>query len=217
MTGCLRNAFAGLGVVATLAAAGFGVWHFRERIDKAYHAIGRDQPAADATNSEVGYYSPKDLETALAKERSIAGNGGPDHVVLSAAEMASVVRDRLDPGARLVLDSIGVRLRRDTLTLVAVLLTGPFGGDLLGPLRGILNPREPLKLSGVAEIREPGVISWSIDEFMVSSFPFPQAAVPLLVKHLTGSPDGVILMTVPPSVLDLTVRPAGITFSRRDN
>ncbi len=216
MTGCLRNAFAGLGVVVTLGAAGFGVWHFRERIDKAYHAIGRDQLAGDSTNSEVGYYSPKDLETALAKERSIAEKGGPDDVVLSAAEMASVVRDRLDPGVRLVLDSIGVRLGRDTLTLVAVLLTGPFGGDLLGPLRGILNPREPLWLSGVAEMREPGVISWSIDEFVVSSFPFPQASVPLLVKHLTGSPGGVILMTIPPSVLDLTVRPAGITFSRRN-
>ncbi|MFQ5703940.1 MAG: hypothetical protein ACE5HT_07955 [Gemmatimonadales bacterium] len=217
MTRLLKNVFAWFGVaLATLVMAGIGVWHYRERIDDAYHSMERrGKPKTAAIASSVGYYSRRHLAAALEKEGSIAQPQGPDFVVLSAAEMASIIRDRLDPGARLVLDSIGVELRPDTLTLHAVLLTRRFGGDLLGPLRGMLRSREPIQLSGVPTMREPGVIDWKIDAFVVRSFPFPRAAVPLLVNHLTGSSDGVIVITVPPSVRRLGIRPDGITFSRR--
>jgi hypothetical protein len=112
---------------------------------------------------------------------------------------------------------LSVILERDRLSIQADLLTEAFGRDLLGPLQGIIDPREPIRVSGTAEIKVPGVVAWKIDEFVISSFPFPGPAIPVLVDRLTGGSDGVILIAVPPTVGDLRIRPDGVTFYRRAN
>lgn len=216
--GCLRNAFTGIGCLTVLVAIGFAAWFFRGQLADLYRSVrGISEDGGGATEAilTVGHPSPEDLRSAEEKEREITRRGGPDHIVLSADEMASIVRDRLNPAARRVLDSIRVTLERDRIALEADLLTQEFGSDLLGPLSGMIDPREPIRASGTVEVRAPGVVAWRIDEFIVASFPFPRPAIPVLVDRLTGGSDGMILLAVPATVGDVQVRPNGVTFYRR--
>jgi hypothetical protein len=131
--------------------------------------------------------------------------------------MASLIEDRLPGAATQALDSIAVTLESDRFTLEADLETERFGRDLLGPLRGMIDPREPIRISGPADLRAPGVIGWDVDEFRVASFPFPGPAIPVLVDRLTGGDGGVMLFAVPAEVGDLRILPGGVTFFRRAN
>jgi hypothetical protein len=153
----------------------------------------------------------------LEKERAIGRRDGPEQVVLTADEMASLIEDRLATEARQALDSITVTLERDRFSLEAKVQTDVFGRDLLGLLRGMIDPQEPIRVSGPAEIRAPGVIGWEIDEFRVASFPFPGPAIPVLVDRLTGGDGGAMLFAIPAEVDDMRIRPDGVTFFRRTN
>lgn len=215
--GCFTNIFAGIGCLTVLIIGAAGAWYFRADISEAYHAFIDGFSDGIEVQSTAGHPSPSALESALEKERAIARRGGPERVILNADEMASLIEDRLDIEAREALDSITVTLERDRFSLDAKIQTELFGRDLLGPLRGMIDPLEPIRVSGPAEIRAPGVIGWEVDEFRVAAFPFPGAAIPLLVDRLTGGEGGAMLIAVPAEVDDMRIRPDGVTFYRRTN
>jgi hypothetical protein len=213
--GCLKNVLAGVGCATVLAVVGGLAWHFRGDLGAVYRTLVDGAGSGAAASMTVGHPSSDHLLSAEGKESDIASRSGPDRIVLSADEMASIVLDRLTPEARRALDSLSVVLERDRLSIQADLLTEIFGRDLLGPLQGIIDPREAIRVSGAAEITVPGVVAWKIDEFVISSFPFPGPAIPVLVDRLTGGSNGVILIAVPPTVGDLRIRADGVTFYRR--
>lgn len=213
--GCFTNIFAGIGCLTVLALGLLGVWYFREDIADLYTSIVERERSFGPESPTTGIPSASALQSAVDKERAIAGRGGPDRVILSADEMASLIDDRLPNAAKLALDSITVTLEQNRFTLEAQLETESFGRDLLGPLRGMIDPREPIRISGPAEVRAPGVIGWEVDEFRVASFPFPGPAIPVLVDRLTGGDGGVMLFAVPAEVDDMRIRPDGVTFYRR--
>ena len=215
--GCFTNLFAGIGCLTVLCLGAVGAWYFRADIAEIYRSVVERETGGGATQLTMGFPSPAALQSAMEKERAIARRDGPERVVLSADEMASLIEDRLATEARQALDSITVTLGRGRFTLEAELQTESFGRDLLGPLRGMIDPREPIRVSGPAEIRAPGVIGWEIDEFRVASFPFPGPAIPVLVDRLTGGAGGAILFAVPAEVDDLRIRPDGVTLYRRTN
>ena len=214
---CFTNIFAGIGCLTVLCLGAIGAWYFRADIAGAYRAVVERRDDGDAAQLTTGRPSPAALESAMEKERSIARRGGPERVVLTADEMASLIGDRLALEARQALDSITVTLERDRFSLEAELQTEFFGRDLLGPLRGMIDPREPIRISGPTRVRAPGVIGWEIDEFRVASFPFPGPAIPVLVDRLTGGEGGAMLFAVPAEVDDLRIQPDGVTFYRRTN
>jgi hypothetical protein len=213
--GCFTNIFAGIGCLTVLALGLVGAWYFREDIADFYMSIVERDAVVGSSEPTTGSPSPSALQSATEKEHAIAGRGGPDHVSLTADEMASLIEDRLPSTAKLALDSISVTLEQGRFTLEAQLETEQFGRDLLGPLRGMIDPREPIRISGPADVRAPGVIGWDIDEFRVASFPFPGPAIPVLVDRLTGGDGGVMLFAVPAEVGDMRLRPDGVTFYRR--
>ncbi len=215
--GCFTNIFASIGCLTVLCLAAIGAWYFRADISEAYHSVVERDSDGGAVQLTAGRPSQSALESALEKERAIERRDGPERVVLTADEMASLIEDRLATEARQALDSIAVTLDRDRFSLEAELQTELFGRDLLGPLRGMIDPREPIRVSGPADIRAPGVIGWEIDEFRVASFPFPGPAIPVLVDRLTGGEGGAMLFAVPAEVDDLRIRPDGVTFYRRTN
>ncbi len=216
MSGCFKNVFAGIGCLVVAVAVTIVAWHYRSDIADLYRSVAdRSGEASELPDFAIGYPSPEGLRSAERKESSIAGQEGVERVVLTADEMASLIQDRLDPRARMALDSVRVRVEADRFSLEAELLTDVFGSDLLGPLGGILDPREPVRVSGPAEVVAPGIVGWRIDEFVIASFPFPAPVVPTLVDRLTGGSDGVILISVPASVGDLRIRADGVTFYRR--
>ena len=213
--GCFTNFFATIGCLTVLIVGAIGAWYFREEITEVYRSVveqnGETGPALPAT----GHPSAEALQTALEKEEAIGRSDGPDRVQLSADEIASLVADRLSSDSKRALASITVTLERDRFVLNAQLRTELFGRDLLGPLRGMIDPREPIRVAGPADVRAPGVIEWEIDEFAVASFPFPGPAIPVLVDRLTGGQEGTMLFAVPAEVDDVRIRPGGVTFYRR--
>lgn len=214
--GCFTNIFAGIGCLTVLAFGAVGAWYFRADIAEAYRSyVERD--AGDSVQMTEGFPSSSALQSALEKERAIGRRDGPEQVVLTADEMASLIEDRLATETRQALDSVTVTLERDRFSLDATIQTELFGRDLLGPLRGMIDPQEPIRVSGPAEIRAPGVIGWEIDEFRVASFPFPGPTIPVLVDRLTGGDGGAMLFAVPAEVDDMRIRPDGVTFFRRTN
>jgi hypothetical protein len=215
--GCFSNIFAGIGCLTVLVLGVIGVWYFREDISDLYLSLVERETEEGALEPTIGSPSPMALQSALEKERAIARRGGPERVVLFADEMASLIEDRLPSTAREALDSVTVTLERNRFTLESMLETERFGRDLLGPLRGMIDPREPIRISGPAEVRAPGVIGWDVDEFQVASFPFPGPAIPVLVDRLTGGEGGVMLFAVPAEVDDMMIRADGVTFYRRAN
>ena len=215
--GCFTNIFAGIGCLTVLALAAVGAWYFRADIADLYTSLVERDTASGSMEPTTGRPSRSALESALSKERSIARRDGPDNVALTADEMASLIEDRLPVVAKQALDSMTVTLEQDRFTLEAELETERFGRDLLGPLRGMIDPREPIRISGPAVVRAPGVIGWEVDEFRVASFPFPGPAIPVLVDRLTGSDGGAMFFAVPAEVGNLSIRPDGVTFYRRAN
>ncbi len=161
-----------------------------------------------------GRPSPAALASARQKRADLARPGGPAFVVLDAAELASLIVEGLGPAGREALDSVEVTLGEDRLTVHAAMKTDVLGGAL-GPLAAILNPWEPIRVSGPARVAAVGALAFEPDSFVVRAFPFPSQAVPALVNRITGRPDGIVPIPVPPTVGDLRIRPDGVTFYRR--
>jgi len=213
MGGCFKNVFAGIGCLAVAIVVAVAAWYYRAEIRQLVQDV--TQRTDSLPEFTVGHPSAGSLRSAEDKEANIARSGGADRIVLDADEMASLIEDRLDTRARVALDSIQVILEPGRLSLEAELLTDVFGRDLLGPLRGIIDPREPVRVSGAVEVVAPGIVAWRVDQFVVSSFSFPGPTVAPLADRLTGGSEGVILISVPPTVGDVRVSPEGVTFYRR--
>jgi hypothetical protein len=215
-----------VGLILILGVTGMLAWVNRDRLARIYEReveprlrdpLPLPLPGAGGERGDaVGVPSPSALRAAERKEQRIARRGGPAYVVLSADEMASLIDARLDESARAVLDSVRVSLAEDRFRLEAQLLTDGFG-EALGPLAGLLEPREPLRAAGTARVHRPGVVTWRPDELMLRTFPFPGLAIPRLVNRMTGGSDGAFHIAVPATVGDVRVRADGVTFYRLVN
>lgn len=171
-------------------------------------------PGAASAEPVVGRPSPAALAAARRKREELARPGGPELVVLNAAEIASLIVEGLGPAGERVLDSVEVVLGQDRLALRAAVKTEALGGAL-GPLTAILSPWEPIRVSGPARVAGVGAVAFEPDSFVVRAFPFPSQAVPAVVDRITGRADGIVPIPVPPTVGDLRIRPDGVTFYRR--
>jgi hypothetical protein len=204
--------------MAVLIVALIFFWQYRDPLTDAYRAFREGAVAEAAVDSvQVGPGRPSGaaLRTALEKYESMAETPGPGFVVLTTAEMASLIQDGLDPIAQQALDSLLVTFEDGRFILEAVLITEVWGREALGPFAAMLQPREPLRVAGPARAERAGVIAWEPDEFTVRNLPFPKATIPALVKSLTGGSGGAILLVVPATVGDVRIRPEGVTFYRR--
>jgi hypothetical protein len=211
--GCLRNIFATIGCVTVLILAGAVSWQFRAELWDAYRDFASGGPQSSVETS--GVPSRNALGAARRKSDRLGAPGGPAYVVLTADEMASLVRDGLAPDAARALDSLTVSLETGRLVLDASLVTDEWGARTLGPFAGMLGPREPVRLAGPARVERAGEVAWEPDEFVVRSLPFPSPAIPTLVNSLAQVSDGTVRFQVGGAVGDISVRPEGVTLYRR--
>jgi len=211
--GCFKNLLATVGCLTMLVAITGGGWVFRDQLLGAYRSVIGAEPRA-AADSTVGAPSARALRSAEAKEASL-GARGTGYVRLSADEMASLIDARLAPPARAAVDSLRVVLTEGRIALEARVKLAVFGKDLLGPLSGLLDASERLRMAGGAQMREPGQLAWRCDEFIIVSFPFPPSVIPALVNRMTGRDDGVFIISVPRAVGEVRVRADGVTLYRR--
>jgi hypothetical protein len=213
--GCARNVLAGIGCLTLAAGAAVVAYHYRAQLVGAVRSVtGNHGPPPDTTTSS-GRPTAGALRSARRKEASLARAGGPDSVVVSADEMAALIADGLDPLARAALDSIVVTLAPGRFALDAWARTDRLGRDALGPLAGVLDERERLRMSGPAEVAGRGRVDWRPDSIRLRAFPFPPRLVPRMVDAVTGLRGGAVPVRVPATVGDLRIRSDGVTFYRR--
>jgi hypothetical protein len=215
MTGCLKNLLAGVGCLTLLVVGALLGYHYRAQLKGVVESVAGHRIAAAAAADSVGAVSEGALTRARRKEAAMAERRGPASVTLTAAELASLIADGLDPVARRALDSLQVVLTGDRFAIEARLVTARLDQGLFGPVGFVLAPREPLRMSGPARVAAPGRVAWTPEEVVVRAFPFPSSVIPKLVNAIMGVRDGAVPIIVPETVGDLQIRAEGVTFYRR--
>lgn len=212
MNGCLRGAIR-LGCLAAVAGALVVLWWFREPVmQTAARWFGRSQDLPPVADTAVGAPTPSAVASAQGKLRSLAT---ADSVVLTANEMASLIGGGIAWTVRKSFDSLRVELLDEAFAVHARLDTRALPPDALGPLAGLVQPREPLRLGGTLAIARPGIAHFTIREITLRGVAFPRPAVASVVRQLTGAQGGVIPVQVDRAIADVRVHPLGVVFYRR--
>jgi len=212
VSGCLRQAGCFAAVIVLLA----GAWWFRKPIERGLRAaVGSETPLPSTASDSVGAPTEDAVASAESKAAALARADGPDSVVLTANEIASLIGLGIDWGVRRAFDSLRVELLDGRVALYTRLETARLPDDALGPLAGTLEVSEPIRLGGTIAIEQPGEGRLLIDEFRVRTFEFPRSAVTRLVRRVAPTePDGTMRVAVPPGVADIRITPQGVTLYR---
>ncbi len=138
MNGCLKGLLK-LAGLALLALALLAAWVFREPILRtASRWIGPHGTALPpVTDTAVGAPTPAAVASAQTKLASLARSGGPDSVVLTPNEVASLIGGGVDWTVRKTFDSLRVELLNGAIAVHARLDTRRMPREALGPLAGV--------------------------------------------------------------------------------
>ena len=143
MNGCLKGLLK-LAGLALLALALLAAWFYREPILRtASRWLGPHGTALPpVADTAVGAPTPAAVASAKAKLASLAGSGGPDSVVLSPNEVASLIGGGVDWTVRKTFDSLRVELLNGAIAVHARLDTRRMPREALGVLAGVeIDPR----------------------------------------------------------------------------
>jgi hypothetical protein len=87
--------------------------------------------------------------------------------------------------------------------------------DALGPLAGMLNPMEPLRIAGPVRIDHPGTARFTVQELSLRGLPFPAPIVKQLAQRIAGADStGAVSLRVSPSFTDVAIHPTGVVLYR---
>ncbi len=198
-----------------LAALLSGGWLFRDQILRRLRPqVSRVTSAV--TGRDAGTPDAAGLARAHDKVDSLHG-WHADSVLLTASEMASLVREGLPSAVRDRMDSLHLELGQDRLTVSARLETSQIPAEALGPFAGALEPWESLSATGAVAVTRPGRARWQVDALTLRGFTLPEPASRELVSRaLPGAPDGAIPFDLPPGVAGLRIRPTGVALYRKE-
>ena len=208
--GCLSAPFKLLGFVALLAALALG-WLYRDRLAGELHRL-IGTTGSNEESAASGRPGARALLSAKSKIDSLNG-WRADSVVLTAAEVASMIGVGLDPEVRKQLDSLQVELMDGSVEVSAVLATARLPRELIGPLAVALRDREPVEAGGPLRVVGPRQAEWAVRSFRIRNFPIPRDAVPKLVSRALGdSTRSTVPIRIPPGVREIRIRPSGATL-----
>jgi hypothetical protein len=218
VNGCLRGVirlFVFLLLLLGVAAA----WWYRAPLTRTVERFLGRRPTplpAVSPDSGVGAPSPTALTSAQSKLAALGRVRGPDSVVLTPNEMASLVGSGIDWSVRRSFDSLRVELGEGVLAVHARLDTRLIPTEALGPLRGLLADREPLRIAGPVTILRPGLARWTVRELSVRGFPFPPPAVRSLARQAAGADStGAVALRVDSAIAGVAIHPARVVLYRR--
>ncbi len=217
MNGCLKGLLK-LAGLALLALALLAAWVFREPILRtASRWIGPHGTALPpVTDTAVGAPTPAAVASAQTKLASLARSGGPDSVVLTPNEVASLIGGGVDWTVRKTFDSLRVELLNGAIAVHARLDTRRMPREALGPLAGVVRPQEPIRIAGPLTIARPGTARWAVRELSVRGIPVPDAVLKRIARDVAGADTGgAVKVQVNPAVADVAVSPVGLVCYRR--
>jgi len=211
MMGCLTAPFRLIGCLGLILALGFG-WLYRDRLlREGRRLIGGGAATVTAAES-TGRPGVRALKSARAKVDSLSV-ARADSVVLTPAEVASLVGNGLDPAVRRELDSLQVRLLDGEIALLARLRTARLPREAVGPLSLALRDTEPIEAAGPIRVVEPGRGEWAVRSFRIREFPVPADLVPGLLARALGRPrQDAVPVGMPAGIAEIRVRPDGATL-----
>lgn len=204
--GCLRSLLTQIGCLVFFIVAGALAFVYREQVTEAYRRL-RGLPV----RVEVVYVAPLagDAESAAAKLEQLRRRGAPAFVDLTAAEVAGLIAAALDSAGVRGFDSVRVALGDGELLVRGSLETRGIPREVLGPLRGAIDLREPLSFGGPLASDSAGRLTWTLTALSVRDFPFPRATIPALLRALRirGADGAVVPVPAPAGVGDVRVSP----------
>jgi hypothetical protein len=205
--GCLTAPFKLIGCLGLLAALGFG-WLYRDRLlREGRRLVGGD--SAVVAPASTGRPGIRALKSARAKMDSLNG-WRADSVVLTPAEVASLVGSGLDPTLRRQLDSLQVRLLDGEIALLARLRTARLPREAVGPLAVALREREPIEAVGTLRVVGAERGEWTVRSFRIRDFPVPADLVPGLIARALDRPRReTVPVSIPAGIAEIRVRPDG--------
>ncbi len=215
MNGCLKGLFRLGCAVAILAVIALIYW-FREPImQTGARWFGGSKALPPVADTAVGAPTPSATATGQGKLRSLGAAGGPDSVILTPNEMASLIGAGIDWNVRKMYDSMRVELQEGKLVVHARLDTRSLPPGTLGPFSGMVGPREPLRMGGTVSIERPGTARFKIADISLRGIEFPGPLVNSIAKQMAGaSSNGAIPIKVDPAVSDVAVHPTGVVLYR---
>lgn len=207
--GCLSAPFkllGGLGLIVLLIVG----WLYRDRLaDELRRAFGSGTSGESVTSGRPG---SRALLSARSKIDSLNG-WRADSVILTPAEVASMIGVGLDPSVRSQLDSLEVQLLDGSIGVSALLSTARLPRELTGPLAVALRPKERIEAAGPLQVVGPRQAEWAVHSFRIRNFPIPRDAVPKLVSRALGdSSRSTVPIRIPAGVREIRIRPSGATL-----
>jgi hypothetical protein len=203
--GCLSLPFKLLGGLAVVLALAIG-WLYRDRLSAELGRLVNRSPGEVA--SSTGRPGATALSSAKSKVDSLNG-WRADSIVLSAAEVASLIGAGLHPSLRRQLDSLQVELQEGEVAVKAKLATARLPRELTGPLAFALRDREPVQAGGPIRVIGPEKAEWAVQSFRIRDFPIPRDAVPKLMAKAFGDSTRSIPIRIPTGIREIRVHPSG--------
>jgi hypothetical protein len=206
--GCLAAPVKLLGFLGLLAALALG-WLYRDRLMDGVRGVLGNTGVVARPAVTSGRPGARALMTARSKVDSLNG-WRADSVILTAAEVASMIGVGLDPSVRSQLDSLEVQLQDGSIGVSAVLATARLPKELTGPLAVALRPKERVQAAGPLRVVQPRRAEWDVRSFRIRDFPIPRDAVPRLVSRALGDTSrSTVPIRIPAGIREIKVRPAG--------
>lgn len=213
MNGCLKGLLK-LGCAAAIICALVLVWWFRAPIMSTFARwFGRSQALPPVADTAVGAPTPSATASGQQKVTTLRRPAGPDSVVLTPNEMASLIGAGIDWRVRKTYDSLRVELQEGMLILHARLDMRALPPGTLGPLAGMFGDHEPLRMGGTVTIARPGTALYDITEISLRGVAIPGPFIKQITSQMAGaSPDGAVPVKVDPSVTDVKVHTTGVVL-----
>jgi len=215
VNGCLKGLLR-LGCVVAIAAALLALWWFREPILRTgARWFGRSKALPPVADTAVGAPTPKAVASGQTKVGSLGATAGPDSIVLTPNEVASLIGSGIDWRVRKTFDSLRVELLEGSLAVHARLDTRALPPETLGPLAAFVEPREPLRLGGTLTIVQPGTARFTIREISLRGIAFPGPAVKSIARQMAGADEeGGIPVQVDRAIGRVAIHPTGLVLYR---
>jgi hypothetical protein len=208
--GCLSAPLRLVGWLGVIAALALG-WLYRDRLTREGRRLLGGHAAASPVASG-GRPGARALESARSKVDSLNG-WGADSIVLTPAEVASLLGSGLEPAFRRELDSLQVQLLEGEVAVRARLRTARLPKELVGPIGVALRTYEPVQAVGPLRVTGPGAGEWAIRSIRIRDFPLPDAMVPRLVSRALGDPGRrTVPWRVPAGVRAIRLRAGSATL-----
>ncbi len=216
MNGCLKGALR-LVLLSLVVVAGVVAWWLRAPLMRAGSRYLPLHPTTlpSVADTAVGAPTPKALHSTQGKIETLKKPAGPDSVVLSPNEVASLVGSSIDWSVRKSFDSLRVELLEGSIAVYCRLDTRVIPPDALGPFTSMLNPMEPLRIAGPVSIAQPGIARWQIAELSLRGMALPAPLVAELARRMAGADaSGAVPLRVSPAFRDVVIHPTAVILYR---